>query len=352
MDLSTLTKLTREQLDTFAKRAGITNPERSTAAELVGALLNQRVESAERALRRNKSNAASQVAHGVLAALSQSGLLKRFARTEALPSTQPWQRTQPRPATQPTPPTPAATPTPEPIVAATPEPIVAATPEPVHAEPVQVQTAPAEPAPAEVAPPTPAQPAPPATPAILDDGVPTRRFVEEPIRTRSMARVLLTQGHRDRALSILESIVRDDPNDLAARDDLERLRADVPLDAQLSRLPEPTALPTLPTTGDSVTLQPLEGRALHLAWATTASGIARAQAVLGAAGELALRVVAITPDPTRVVRSEITERGPVEPQGDWTSPAVEPGARCFAAIGVRSGGRFVAIAHAPARTIV
>jgi hypothetical protein len=167
-----------------------------------------------------------------------------------------------------------------------------------------------------------------------------------------MARVLLTQGHRDRALSILESIVRDNPNDPAARDDLERLRADVPLDAELSRLPEPTELPTLPTTSDNVTLQAQEGRALHLAWETTDAGVARAQAVLGSAGELALRLVAITPDPTRVVRSEITERGPVEAQGDWTAPAVESGARCFAAIGVRSGGRFVAIAHAPARTIV
>lgn len=341
MDLSTLTKLTREQLDTFAKRAGIPHPERSTTAELVGTLLNQRVQSAERALRHNKSNGAAQVAHGVLAALSQSGLLKRFARTEALPSpvaTPATPSTRQTPSTPQTPPTPAATPA---------TPVVASSPKPFRTELVQPPTAQVEAAPAE-----PAQPEPPATPTIVDDGVPTRRFVEEPIRTRSMARVLLAQGHRDRALSILESIVRDNPNDPATRDDLERLRADVPLDAELSRLPEPTELPTLPTTGDSVTLQPQEGRALHLAWETTDAGVARAQAVLGSAGELALRVVAITPDPTRVVRSEITERCPVEPQGDWTAPAVEPGARCFAAIGVRSGGRFVAIAHAPARTIV
>lgn len=342
MDLSTLTKLTREQLDTFAKRAGITHPERRTTAELVGTLLNQRVQSAERALRHNKSNTASQMAHGVLAALSQSGLLKRFARTEALPSRA---ATPPATATQPTPPATATQPTATPATTApaTPAP---ATPAPAPATPAPAMVA-ATPEPAEAV-----QPAPPVTPTVVDDGVPTRRFVEEPIRTRSMARVLLTQGHRDRALSILESIVRDDPNDPAARDDLERLRADVPLDAELSRLPEPTELPTLPTTGDSVTLQPQTGRALRLSWETTDAGIARAQAVLGAAGELALRLVAITPDPTRVVRSEITERGPVETQGDWTAPAVEPGARCFAAIGVRSGGRFVAIAHAPARTIV
>lgn len=317
MDLSTLTKLSREQLNAYARRAGIEQPEQRATAELCATLLSQgitqRLHDAERSLQYAKGSGAAQVARGVISALTQSPLLRRFARPDALPETTAPIPSAPIPSTS------------APLVEA-----VAPTPEP-HVEPATAPTF--------------------ATAVEHDDGVPTRRFVEEPIRTRSMARVLLSQGHRDRALAILESIVRDNPGDLSARDDLERLRTDLPLDAELARLPEPRALPTLPETGDTIELRALPGRTLHISWHTTEAGQARAQAVLGTEGELAVRVVAITPDPTRVVRSEITERGPVERVHEWTAPAIEAGSRCFAAIGMRAGGRFVAIAHAPARTI-
>lgn len=346
MDLSTLTKLRREQLDSYARRVGLEQPERLSSAELLATLLNQRVQDADRALRSAGGSNAAQVARGVLSALSQSKLMRRFARPAALVASNPA--------------APIATPISAPVATPTPP-----TEQPFAVEPVTAGEA-THRAAAEVVAPTVAEVVAPAVAEVVapkaadtatreivahDDGVPTRRFVEEPIRTRSMARLLLAQGHRDRAIAILESIALANPHDVAARDDLERLRADVPLDPELARLPEPHALPTLPDTGDAIELRALPGRELHISWTTTEAGQARANAVLGTDGELALRVVAITPDPTRVVRSEITERAPVERIQQWTAPSVAAGSRCFAAIGMRAGGRFVAIAHAPARTI-
>lgn len=348
MDLSTLTKLSRQQLDTYARRAGIERPEQRSTPELIATLLNRGAADAQRSLRNVQGSRAAQVASGVLSVIQQSGLLQRFARTEALPKPAPVAPRQ----------TAAVAPAPMPVEARiAPEPVrVEAPAAPALVEaPIAAAPAPLEAsaAPTAVRVDAPAEPTvsrePIATSSFADDDVPTRRFVEEPIRTRSMARVLAMQGHRDRAISILESIVREQPSDVAARDDLERLRADIPLDA--AALPEPRSVPALPDTGDRIELRTLPGRELHITWSTTEAGQARAKTVLGSDGELTLRVVAITPDPTRVVRSEITERGPVDHTQEWIAPAVEAGSRCFAAIGVRSGGRFVAIAHAPARTI-
>jgi hypothetical protein len=337
VDLSTLTKLSRQQLDSYARRVGVEHPEQRSTPELIATLLNRGAADAERTLRNVKGSRAAQVASGVLSVIQQSGLLQRFARPEALPKTASVPPHAPARSQAPTPATPIA-----PIeAAAIPKAAPAVEPTPAVAAPIEATvSAPPQAASAE---------SEPAPQALRDDGVPTRRFIEEPIRTRSMARVLAIQGHRERAISILESIVREQPNDLAARDDLERLRADIPLDA--TALPEPRTLPTLPDTGDRIELRTLPGRELHITWSTTEAGQARAKTVLGSDGELTLRVVAITPDPTRVVRSEITERGPVDHVQEWIAPAVEAGSRCFAAIGMRSGGRFVAIAHAPARTI-
>jgi hypothetical protein len=342
-----LSKLSRHQLDAQARRIGIERPEQYGAAELIALMLGRSAEEAERSLRNVPGSRTAKVASGLLSALSQSGLLQRFARpalhepkvapTPASVSNAPasW-RGQVAAAAAPS----APVSSPAPVAPVTPDPVpVAPT---VVAEVERMVVAPTTSEAAEVA--------QPAEPAFTPDGVPTQRFTEEPIRTRSMARVLALQGHRDRAVSILESILSAHPEDRAAREDLERLRSDLPLEGGQA-LPEPRPLPTLPDTGDRIELTALPSRMLHIAWSTTEAGKARAQAVLGSEGELALRVVAITPDPTRVVRSDITERGPVDAVHEWLAPAIEPGSRCFAAIGLRAGDRFVAIAHAPARTI-
>lgn len=314
MDLTSLTKLSRDQLDAYARRAGIAEPHQRSAAwliaTLVGTSLAERMRDADRILQQAPRTGATRVAQELLSVIAGSRALQRFARPTA--------------AAEPVPP--------------------AAPPARAHVTQPEPTVPTADAAVATVVATLPATVTP-------DERIATRRFVEEPIRTRSMARLLLAQGHRNRAIAILESIALANPHDVAARDDLERLRTDVPLDPELARLPEPHALPTLPDTGDGIELRALPGRELHISWTTTDAGQSRANAVLGVTGELALRVVAIAPDPTRVVRSEITERAPVERSDAWTAPAVLAGSRCFAAIGMRAGGRFVAIAHAPARTI-
>lgn len=84
---------------------------------------------------------------------------------------------------------------------------------------------------------------------------------------------------------------------------------------------------------------------LHLRWQVTDAGLARARAVLGAPGELAVRVVAVRTETGALVRTEITDHGPVAASGDWLAP-LEPGAaRYVSSIGLRHGERFVSIAH-------
>lgn len=84
---------------------------------------------------------------------------------------------------------------------------------------------------------------------------------------------------------------------------------------------------------------------LHLRWLVTDAGLARARAVLGAPGELAVRVVAVRVETGARVRTEITDHGPVAASGDWLAP-LEPGAaRYVSSIGLRHGERFVSIAH-------
>jgi hypothetical protein len=175
----------------------------------------------------------------------------------------------------------------------------------------------------------------------------TRTFVEEPIRTHSMARLLAAQGHRERALAIYEELLAQNSEDVGLRQEAESVRQGRPIDPPLlpDRLRdiERAALP------DSDDLLRCEGdvhSGLQLRWHITEGGLRRARAVLGSEGDLAVRLVAIRPHPEQVVRSEITEHGPVAADDAWQSPAVPDAARCFAAVGVRDGDRFVAIVHA------
>jgi hypothetical protein len=182
---------------------------------------------------------------------------------------------------------------------------------------------------------------PPPTPS-------TRSFIEEPIRTHSMARLLAAQGHRERALAIYEELLAlgtESDGEALARE-AEALRAGHVPEAAV--LPEPPPLRELPVAGDGdrVELAGDVGQGLSLRWEVSAGGRERARAVLGRDGELAVRLVTIGPDPERVVSSRITEHGPVSDSGQWTTEPVASGARCFAAVGLRADDRFVSIAHA------
>jgi hypothetical protein len=208
------------------------------------------------------------------------------------------------------------------------------------------------------APQPPEHDAPPAVPGEppLDQAAPrmasgpaprTRTFVEEPIRTHSMARLLASQGHRERALAIYEELLAQNSADEALRGEAEGVRNGLPIDPPL--LPDrPLVLErvTLPDSGDSLRCEGEPREGLQLRWHISDDGQRRARAVLGSEGELAARLVVIRPDPEQVVRSEVTEHGPVAADGAWVSPPLPDAARCFAAVGLRDGDRFVAIVHA------
>jgi hypothetical protein len=170
--------------------------------------------------------------------------------------------------------------------------------------------------------------------------------VEEPIRTRSMARLLVTQGHRERALAIYEELLGRNSTDEALRDELAAVRRGEPVAAPV--LPDPPPgldRNALIAAGDKLSCSGEADAGFALQWSITEAGLERARAVLGREGELAARIVCIRPDPDDVVRSEITEHGPLPANGAWQTPALPGAARCFAAVGLRWDERFVAIVH-------
>jgi hypothetical protein len=181
-----------------------------------------------------------------------------------------------------------------------------------------------------------------------------RTFIEEPIRTRSMARLLAAQGHRDRACAIYDELLEKIPSDAQLQSEAESVRRGQPVgfeNAERIRRAANAEPIVLPECADLVRCEGGADEALTVRWTITEQGKERAAAVLGRGGELAVRIMAVVPDPELVVRSEVTEYGPVESSGSWTARALPRGARCFTAVGLRANNRFVAIIHAPARTI-
>ncbi len=396
MDLSAIENWTREMLEAEAKRRGIKSPMFRTHAELVRLILRHqygdRLAAGRERFARSKrtfEEARSLFGTAVGAALSSlpepMGGLLRMRTGGTLPGTEP---APPAPRTHVVPPTPAPeSAAPEIEAAHEPRPSAAAEIETAavaetvaetetetetetaavaetetETETVAAAVAVAEPErepPATLPPgviPTPA-PAPAAeaapplvAPAWPDPPPPVREasthtFEQEPIRTRSMARLLATQGHRERALAIYEELCARNSEDRDLRGEADRLRDGDALDA--SALPRPSERPApLPERDDRIECRPAAGAGFRLRWDVSEDGQRRARAVLGHDGELAVRLVTIRPDPDRVVRSEITEHGPVHASGEWTADLVEGTARCLATIGLRDGNRFVSIAHA------
>jgi hypothetical protein len=183
----------------------------------------------------------------------------------------------------------------------------------------------------------------------------TRTFIEEPIRTRSMAQLLAAQGHAERALAIYEELLAQNSDDAVLLREAAALRRGEPVpEVALPTPPAPIHSPsTAPSGVWSSSKEKLEcdgqpESGLVLRWNITGEGERRARALLGLAesdGELTVRLVAIRPDPDQVVRSEITEHGPVSASGQWELGPLADVARCVATVGLRAGDRFVSIVH-------
>lgn len=168
-------------------------------------------------------------------------------------------------------------------------------------------------------------PPPPAEPA-------------EPIRTRSLARLLEEQGHLERAIAILRDLERDDddPELRAWRARLERETSESALRARARAL--------LAREGSFVEILGDAG-ARAVVWRVDEAGLARARALLGASGALTLRVVRVLSHPDRSVESRQEDRRPLEASG-WALLDVGPSAKVVASVGVAAAERFVSVAHA------
>ena len=118
------------------------------------------------------------------------------------------------------------------------------------------------------------------------------------------------------------------------------------------RKPEPAASPELQPAAaasdefEQLSYGPHADAGLLLRWHVGSEAIHRARAVLGAHGELALRVVMVRVDQGLFVRTETLDHGPIESSGDWTAPLQPSAARYVSSVGLRSGDRFVSIVHA------
>lgn len=122
----------------------------------------------------------------------------------------------------------------------------------------------------------------------------------------------------------------------AAREDREAASAPVPVAVPVAPEPPPEGMTYGPHPHDGMLLR----------WRVSAEAIERARKVLGAEGELAVRVVAVRIGPHSTVKRDVIDHGPVREMGDWTAPLAPTEARYVSAIGVRTGTRFVSIAHA------
>lgn len=402
VDLSLLESLTRELLEAEAHRRGIKSPEFRTRGELIRLILRHQyggqLEVSREALSRSIQTVrfVRAILGSALSALPELELLARLRREPEEPSTEPGAespRVQEPERTHASAFEPAqqvvrdglAQPHAEQLEGTersehtssfdpgedwerpTEEAIPALEPEPTATE-AQAATQPVQPEPAVTAaqvaleraptrvpdPPARMQPAA-SDPAPTREAV-TRTFELEPIRTRSMARLLAAQGHRERALAIYEELLArgevelGDDASLAAELSALRSGAQVP-HADLPKPPVRSTPASLPEQHEHLVCEGEPERGLTLRWEISDAGTARARAVLGARegeGELTVRLLAIhpDPDPVKVVRSEITEHGPVSAAGEWSLGPLRHAARCIAAIGLRAGDRFVSIVHA------
>jgi hypothetical protein len=198
--------------------------------------------------------------------------------------------------------------------------------------------APPRPIPREPAPPTEPAPAPvepsgevAATPRHLTP-VPPPGTPDEPIRTRTLARLLAQQGHRQRALAMYEALLAEVPEDDDLRAERDELKASSAADGEAEMV--------------SVAV---DARTVWVSWRVSEQGLKRAQRLLGTDGALAVRLSVTAPDPSTVVRTEARELHAVEPEGEWVVRDLPGDARATASVGVVGGDRFVSIAHARAR---
>jgi len=166
---------------------------------------------------------------------------------------------------------------------------------------------------------------------------PSEAPAEEPIRTRSLARLLEDQGHLERALSIVRQLAAESPDD----DDLARWAAHLE-----RRIAERTLSERSRAELTGVEIVPA-GALRGAVWSIDDAGLARARALLGAEGELTLRVIRVLAHEDYRVETHQEDRRALESRG-WALLDAPERARLIVSAGLSDGARFVSIAHASA----
>lgn len=168
---------------------------------------------------------------------------------------------------------------------------------------------------------------------------------DEPIPTRTMARLLHEQGHHRRALAILENLLAQRPGDVALEAELSAvqraLRAPKQEVAAGARPESPRA--------ELVTMLLPDKRVL-LAWGLSEESLQSARA-MGAAGTLVARVLVLAPGSDGAVTRTLTDKE-AEPTGEHTLGPIASGSFVTAAVGFRDGDQFVSVAAAPVLDVI
>ncbi|MCB9657605.1 MAG: hypothetical protein R3B40_06630 [Polyangiales bacterium] len=162
---------------------------------------------------------------------------------------------------------------------------------------------------------------------------------DEPIPTRTMARLLHEQGHHRRALAILEGLVERHPEDPALHADLTSVRKALGLTE-----PAQGAKHDPQARAELVTMRLPDARVL-LAWGLSEASLASAKS-MGATGTLVARVLVHAPSGGGTLARTLTDRE-VTATGEWAVGPVVSGSYVAAAVGFRDGERFTSVASAP-----
>lgn len=167
-------------------------------------------------------------------------------------------------------------------------------------------------------------------------------IAEEPIPTRTMARLLAGQGHGRRAAAIYRKLMHQAPHDEELAHEAAQVQG---RDARGSRTsPTPSASDD-DDDADEVVLAPAPHGRVVVAWHVGESAAARARKLLGGVGRTRTRVVIVRPSSEGgIVRDIYEEDATLEGESIVSAPQ---GARVTAAVGLERRGRFVSMAHAP-----
>ncbi|MFW5926342.1 MAG: hypothetical protein ACOCV4_09270, partial [Myxococcota bacterium] len=184
---------------------------------------------------------------------------------------------------------------------------------------------------APAAPAAPAEAPPPSAPAAPAEArAPAAPAEEEPIRTKTLARLLAQQGHRRRALAMYQALREAHPEDASLAEEMVALQGEADADE---------------APPEEMVSVAVDEHTVWVSWHVSEMGLNRANRLLGSPGKLAVRLAVTAPDEERVVRTDAHELTDVDAEGEWIVRGLPEGARATASVGVLGQGRFVSIAH-------